>query len=85
MQKIVTYLWFDGRIEEALEFYTSLLPDSRVLDITNYSEVGPGRPDEIMFAAFELAGQRFTLVNATPSLNPTPPCRSASTAKTKPK
>ncbi len=70
MQKIVTYLWFDGRIEEALEFYTSLLPDSRVLDITNYSEAGPGRPDEIMFAAFEMAGQRFTLVNGNSFFKP---------------
>ena len=70
MQKIVTYLWFDGRIEEALEFYTSLLPDSRVLNITNYSEVGPGRPDEIMFAEFELAGQRFTLVNGNTFFKP---------------
>ena len=44
MQKIVTNLWFDGRIEEALEFYTSLLPDSRVLDIVYYTEAGPGNP-----------------------------------------
>lgn len=70
MQKIVTYLWFDGRIEEALEFYTSLLPDSRVLSITNYSEVGPGRTDEIMFVAFELAGQRFTIVNGNSFFKP---------------
>ena len=70
MQKIVTYMWFDGRIEEALEFYTSLLPDSRVLNIINYSEVGPGSTDEIMFATFELAGQRFTLVNGNTFFKP---------------
>ena len=70
MQKIVTYLWFDGRIEEALEFYTSLLPDSRVLEIIHYSEVGPGAPDEIMFAVFELAGQRFTIVNGNTFFKP---------------
>ncbi len=70
MQKIVTNLWFDGRIEEALEFYTSLLPDSRVLEITRYSEVGPGKPHEIMFADFELAGQRFTLVNGNSFFKP---------------
>ena len=70
MQKIVAHLWFDGRIEEALELYTSLLPDSRVLDIVYYSEVGPGRPDEIMFADFELAGQRFTLVNGNSFFKP---------------
>lgn len=70
MQKIVTYLWFDGRVEEALEFYTSLLPDSRVLEIIHYSEVGPGSPDEIMFADFELAGQRFTIVNGNTFFKP---------------
>ena len=70
MQKIVTYLWFDGRIEEALEFYTSLLPDSRILEIIHYSEVGPGDPDEIMFAVFELAGQRFTIVNGNTFFKP---------------
>ena len=70
MQKIVTNLWLDGRIEEALEFYTSLLPDSRVLDITYYTELGPGSPDEIMFADFELAGQRFTLVNGNSFFKP---------------
>ena len=70
MQKIVTNLWFDGRIKEALEFYTSLLPDSRVLSITHHSEAGPGSTDEIMFATFELAGQRFTLVNGNTFFKP---------------
>ncbi len=70
MQKIVTYLWFDGRIEEALEFYTSLLPDSRVVEIIHYNAVGPGSPDEIMFAIFELAGQRFTIVNGNTFFKP---------------
>ncbi len=70
MQKIVANLWFDGRIEEALEFYTSLLPDSRVLNIVHHSEVGPGAPDQIMFADFELAGQRFTLVNGNTFFEP---------------
>ena len=70
MQKIVTKLWFDGRVEEALEFYTSLLPNSRVLSITHYGEAGPGRADDIMFADFELAGQRFTIVNGNTFFKP---------------
>ena len=70
MQKIVTNLWFDGRVEEALEFYTSLLPGSRVLHIAYHTGVGPGRPDEIMFADFELAGQQFTLVNGNSFFKP---------------
>ena len=70
MQKIVTNLWFNGNIEEALAFYTSLLPDSRVLSITHYSEAGPGSPEDIMFADFTLAGQRFTLVNGNTFFQP---------------
>lgn len=63
MQKIVTNLWLDGRVEEALELYTSLLPDSRVAGVTRYNEAGMGRPGDIMTAQFELAGQEFTIIN----------------------
>ena len=63
MQKIVTNLWFDGRIEEALELYTSLLPDSRVTHIRRYGESGMGESSDILTADFELAGQVFTIIN----------------------
>ncbi len=63
MQKIVTNLWFDGRVEEALELYTSLLPDSRVTHIQRYGEGGMGTPGDIISADFELAGQAFTVIN----------------------
>ena len=65
MQKIVTNLWFDGRIEEALAFYTSLLPDSRVLNI-----IRSGEGADIMSADFELAGQQFTLINGNSFFKP---------------
>jgi len=66
MQKSVTNLWFDGRVEEALELYTSLLPDSRVTHIWRYGEGGMGAPGDIMSADFELAGQVLTLINGNP-------------------
>ena len=40
MQKIVNNLWVDGRVEEALELYTSCLTDVRVISITRYTEAG---------------------------------------------
>ena len=40
IQKTVTNLWFDGRVEEALELYTSCLTDARVISITRYTEAG---------------------------------------------
>ena len=63
MQKIVTNLWFDGRVEEALDLYTSLFPDSRVAKISRYAEAGMGATGDIMTADFELAGQTFTIIN----------------------
>ena len=70
MQKVVANLWFDGRIEEALELYTSLLPDSRVLSIIRTGEAGRGPDDDIMFADFELAGQRFSIINGNSYFKP---------------
>ncbi|MXZ76436.1 MAG: VOC family protein [Gemmatimonadetes bacterium] len=72
MQKIVTNLWFDGRVEEALDLYTSLLPDSRVLGITRHNEAGMGTPGDIMTAHFELAGQTFTIINGGPHFKHSP-------------
>ena len=72
MQKIVTNLWFDGGVEEALELYTSLLPDSRITNILRYAESGMGEAGDIMTADFELAGQAFTIINGGPQFKHSP-------------
>ena len=72
MQKIVTNLWFDGQVEEALELYTSLFADSRVKQILRYAEGGMGQPGDIMTAEFELAGQEFCIVNGGPHFKHSP-------------
>ena len=72
MQKVVTNLWFDGRVEEALELYTSLIPDSRVTNVTRYAESGMGVAGDIMTADFELAGQTFTIINGGPHFKHSP-------------
>ena len=66
MQKIVTNLWFNGRVEEALELYTSCFQDARVTNITRYTEEGMGKTGDIMTAEFELAGQEFCIINGGP-------------------
>ena len=45
MQKITPCLWFDTEGEEAARFYTSVFPNSRILEIARYGEAGP-RPKE---------------------------------------
>ena len=72
MQKIVTNLWFDGRVEEALELYTSCFEDARVTNITRHSEAGMGEAGEIMTAVFKLAGLEFCIINGGPHFTHSP-------------
>ena len=44
MQKIVLNLWFDTQADEAAGFYVSVLKNSRIVNVTHYTEAGCGRP-----------------------------------------
>ncbi len=71
-QKITTYLWFDGNAEQAVEFYTSIFPKSRVTQVARWGEGGPGPKGTVMNIAFELAGQQFIALNGGPHFKFTP-------------
>lgn len=68
--KISPCLWFDNQAEEAVKFYTSIFPNSRITRITRYSEAGHEthqRPaGSVMTVQFELNGQPFTALNGGP-------------------
>ena len=61
MQKITTFLTFDGRVEEAVNLYTSVFKGSKVV---SSMKSGDG---SMMTATFELAGQTFIALNGGPS------------------
>ena len=65
-QKITPNLWFDREAEEAADFYTSVFPDSRIVDITHYPEGSPGPAGTVMTVEWELNGQRFVGINGGP-------------------
>jgi len=65
-QKITTFLWFDHNAEEAMAFYTALFKHSKILNVSRYSEAGPGPKGRVMVGAFELEGQRFLALNGGP-------------------
>jgi predicted 3-demethylubiquinone-9 3-methyltransferase (glyoxalase superfamily) len=71
-QKISPYLWFDQNAEEAVELYTSLFEDSRVLEIARWGEGSPGPTGKVMNITFELAGQRYYALNGGPEFKFTP-------------
>jgi predicted 3-demethylubiquinone-9 3-methyltransferase (glyoxalase superfamily) len=71
-QKVTTHLRFNGNAEAAVEFYTSVFPDSRVTNIAWWGEGGPGPQGAILNIAFEMAGQAFLALNGGPPYTFTP-------------
>lgn len=67
MPKIHPFLWFDTQAEEAMNFYVSLFPNSKVLNVVRYGPVGPGPEGSVMTADFELDGFRVTALNGGPN------------------
>jgi predicted 3-demethylubiquinone-9 3-methyltransferase (glyoxalase superfamily) len=65
-QKIKPNLWFDTEAEEAAGFYTSVFENSRVVNVTRYTEAGPRPAGTVMTVEFELDGQRFVAINGGP-------------------
>jgi len=67
MQKITPFLWFDTEGEAAAELYTSLFPNSRIVDVTRYGAAGPRPEGTVMTVSFELDGRRFVALNGGPN------------------
>jgi predicted 3-demethylubiquinone-9 3-methyltransferase (glyoxalase superfamily) len=66
LQRITPNLWFDTEAEEAAEFYTSVFKNSRIVDVSHYTEAGPRPAGMVMVVEFELDGQRFIGINGGP-------------------
>ncbi|MCE0723593.1 MULTISPECIES: VOC family protein [Legionella] len=69
MDKITPHLWFDKEAREAVEFYTSLFPNSKIRNITTLHDTPSGDCDVV---SFELSSQSFMAISAGPffKLNP---------------
>lgn len=65
-QKITTFLTFDNRAEEAVNFYIAIFKNSRIISANRYGEGGPGPKGSLMSAAFMLEGQEFIALNGGP-------------------
>lgn len=64
---ITPHLWFDTQLGDAVAFYTSVFPNSKVISESRAPEGVPGVEPGFLFTAdFELNGQRFKGLNAGP-------------------
>jgi predicted 3-demethylubiquinone-9 3-methyltransferase (glyoxalase superfamily) len=66
MSKPIPFLWFDSNAEEAMNFYVSIFPNSKVVSTTRYPAGGPVPAGQIMTARFSLDGQEFVALNGGP-------------------
>ncbi|WP_404403098.1 VOC family protein [Pelagibacterium halotolerans] len=67
MSRITPSLWFDNNLEEAMDFYAAIFPDTKIHGMTRYPEGGMGEPGAVMTGDFELLGQRFNAINGGPN------------------
>ncbi len=67
-QKITPFLWFNGNVKEALDFYTSVFKRAKVIDVNQLE--GPG--GKIMTATFQLEGVEFMALDGGPHYKFTP-------------
>ena len=72
MQNIIPFLWFNGQAEEAMNFYTSIFKNSKVLSVARYGDAGPGPKGSVMTAQFEVEGHQFVALNGGPQYTFTP-------------
>jgi predicted 3-demethylubiquinone-9 3-methyltransferase (glyoxalase superfamily) len=72
MPKITPFLWFDGKAEEAMNFYVSVFKNPKVVRVSCYGEAGPGPKGTVMSATFQLDGQDFFALNGGPQFTFSP-------------
>ena len=63
MQKITPFLWFDNQAEEAMNFYTSIFKDSKIISINKIKDTGPKLNETVTTATFQIEGQQFYVLH----------------------
>ena len=71
MTKLITpCLWFDNQAEEAVQFYTSVFKNSKIISISRYGKEGFDihglKEGSVMTVVFKINGQLFTALNGGP-------------------
>jgi predicted 3-demethylubiquinone-9 3-methyltransferase (glyoxalase superfamily) len=64
LPKVSTFLMFDGKAEEAMNFYASLFKDASITDIKRYGPGEAGAEGSVMVASFSLGDQRFKCIDS---------------------
>jgi predicted 3-demethylubiquinone-9 3-methyltransferase (glyoxalase superfamily) len=71
MSKITPFIWFENSAEEAMNYYVSVFPNSKIIDIERYAgDQGiPGEEElkgKVLNGTFEVMGQKFMCLDGGP-------------------
>jgi predicted 3-demethylubiquinone-9 3-methyltransferase (glyoxalase superfamily) len=72
MQKITPFLWFNDQAEAAMNFYTAVFKNSKVIGVNHYGEGAPLPKGTVMTASFTIEDQQFVALNGGPYYTITP-------------
>jgi predicted 3-demethylubiquinone-9 3-methyltransferase (glyoxalase superfamily) len=62
-KNISPFLSFCGTAEEAMNFYVSVFPSSKVISLTRISKEDRGEEGKVLTGIFELKGQQFMVMD----------------------
>ena len=66
MQKVTPFLWFDGKAEEAANFYVSIFKNAKIVNPRRSGGGGPWPEGKVMSVTFEIDGREFIAFNGGP-------------------
>ena len=69
IKRITTCLAFKDRAEEAVRFYVSVFPNSKIVGLTRSEGDGPIPKGKLMGAEFRLLGREFTAFDGGPAFS----------------
>lgn len=69
---ITPFLWFNGNVEEAVNFYISIFKNSKIIESHHLPGDVPGKKGKVFTATFELDGQKFMALDGGPQFQFTP-------------
>ncbi len=72
MKDIVPCLWFDGRAEEAVNFYASIFKNMKIGHVARYGDGAPMPKGSVLTVELEINGQKFLALNGPPVFSFTP-------------
>ena len=64
--KIKPFLSFETQAEDAAKFYTSVFPNSEIVQVVRRPKGVPGEEGKVMLVSFKLEGQEFLALNGGP-------------------